>query len=102
MPVAAAEDSDTGSGSDSDDGSSDHNELPFLARESVMGARSAQDRANGDKKPVKLNRESQAGPMKLPEAVEAITGVDASHLPHLPVRDTAPSRRCIVYDRFRR
>lgn len=82
------EDSETGSGSDSDDGSSDHKELPFLARESVMGARASRERAN---EPVKLNRESQAGPMKLPEAVEAITGVDASHLPHSKVQTRFPS-----------
>lgn len=81
MGDAADEGTDAGSGSDSDDGSSDNNELPFLARASVVGARGSQDRVNSDDRPVKLNRDSQAGPMKLPEAVEAITGIDASHLP---------------------
>ncbi|BDA42347.1 probable Na(+)/H(+) antiporter NhaH at N-terminal half [Coccomyxa sp. Obi] len=77
----ADEETDGGSGSDSDDGSSDNNELPFLARASVVGVRASQDRAGLEDKPVKLNRESQAGPMELPEAVEAITGMNASHLP---------------------
>lgn len=87
LGLAADEETDAGNGSDSDDGSSDHNELPFLARVSVVGARASQDRVNPADKAVKLNRESQAGPMKLPEAVEAITGIDASHLPvGLPLR----------------
>lgn len=83
MAGLAVEDSDeeSGSGSGSDDGSSGQNELPFLARASVIGVRASQDKTCGEDKPAKLNRESQAGPMELPEAVEAITGMDASYLP---------------------
>lgn len=69
---------------DADESSDDDsNELPFLARESMALPRPSHDQRGakyGEDAPGRHSKEV----MEIPEAVEAVTGVNASYLPVRP------------------
>ena len=77
---------------DMDDSSSDDdsNELPFLARESVAVPRPSHDQ-RGARDPGNATARHSKEVMEIPEAVEAVTGVNASYL---PVRFCCCHRAC--------
>ena len=65
---------------DVDDSSDDDsNELPFLARESVAVPRPSHDQKSSKDAKNDTGRHSKEV-MEIPEAVEAVTGVNASYL----------------------
>ena len=68
---------DVSSSSSSDD---DSNEMPFLARESAAAPRPSQEQSGARGSPNTADRHSKEV-MDIPEAVEAVTGVNAAYLP---------------------
>ena len=76
---------------DEDDSSDDDsNELPFLARESVALPRPSHDQKGARDAENAAGRHSKEV-MEIPEAVEAVTGVNASYL---SVRSVADTKTC--------
>lgn len=72
--------------SDGDDSSDDDsNELPFLARESMALPRPSHDQG-GPKDAKEDTARHSKEVMEIPEAVEAVTGVNASYLSVRPCR----------------
>ena len=83
VPVAPAGQSGMEDNTDADESSDDDsNELPFLARESMAPPRPSHDQ-KGLKNADAPGRHSKEV-MEIPEAVEAVTGVNASYLPVRP------------------
>ena len=66
--------------SNSDSSDDDSNEMPFLARESAAAPRSSQQPSGAIGSRNTTDRHSKEV-MDIPEAVEAVTGVNAAYLP---------------------